>query len=37
MKKNASPRIIALTFLVALACGCLLTDPGVPARPSNRS
>ena len=28
MKKNASPRIIALTFLVALACGCLLTACG---------
>lgn len=28
MKKNTSPRIIALTFLVALACGCLLTACG---------
>ena len=28
MKKNASPRLIALTFLVALACGCLLTASG---------
>ena len=28
MKKNASPRIIALTLSAALACGCLLTACG---------
>lgn len=33
MKKNASPRIIALTFLVALACGCLLTACGCVREP----
>lgn len=28
MKKNASPRIIAMTLLAALACGCLLAACG---------
>lgn len=28
MKKNASPRIIAMTLLAALVCGCLLTACG---------
>ena len=28
MKKNTSPRIVAIALLAALACGCLLTASG---------